>query len=355
MNHALTVTFDLSAVLACQGNGSSSSGRARSDPTHQHQKRPGPHLHSTSTHQSQGSGVVAVAAANAMPISPLSQYLPGPGGSSSVLMECESPGNQKGAPLYPSSTHHRQLHLLQAQQHQLFPAAAQQLQDAAQLRHAWSGGDIQPQERLSATYGHSQPQLHRHHSNPPSSESLDAAGPPHLRGSSRSVLAHSTLTHVTTAGQAVSARQLQPSSAPVMTIDLTSLHHTVGGANPGGATTAFAGVVSSSGVVGHHPSTLDATQTGSVNMQLTGFAEPPTAGSQFMCGGGTGGATPQQVMYMSPANFPYTTSTSTTATAANATLVSDSIVQGVPRTATERGEESPMVGVCIQQSPVASH
>ena len=137
-----------------------------------------------------------------------------------------------------------------------------------------------------------------------------------------------------------------------MTIDLTSLHHTVTGVNPGGVATAFAGVVSSSGITGHHPSTLDATQTGSVNMQLTGFAEP-TAGSQFMCGGGTSGATPQQVMYMSPANFPYTTSTTTAA--ANTTLVSDSIVQGVPRTATERGEESPMVGVCIQQSPVASH
>ncbi|KAI0238299.1 hypothetical protein LSAT2_011048 [Lamellibrachia satsuma] len=329
------------AVLSCQGNGSNNSGRARSDPTHQHQKRPGPHLHSTLTHQSQGS---SIALANAVPISP-HQYLPG--GSSSVLMECESPGNQKTAALYPSSTHHRQLQLLQ-QQHQMFATAQSQLQDA-QLRHAWSGGDIQPQERLSTTYGHSQPQLHRHHSNPPSSESLVEPGPPHLLGSSRSVLAHSTLTHAT-GGQTVTARQLQPSSAPVMTIDLTSLHHTVPGVHPGGVTTAF-GVVSSSGITGHHPqaSTLDATQTGSLNMQLT-------AGSQFVCGsGGTiGGTAPQQVVYMSPANFPYTSSTTTT-TAANTTLVSDSIVQGVPRTATERGEDSPMVGVCIQQSPVASH
>ena len=315
-------------ALSSQGNGSSSSTRARSDPTHQHQKRPGPHLHSTSTHQSQGSGVAM--AASAMPTSPQSQYVPG--STSSVLMECESPGSQKSGALYPASTHHRQLQLLQ-QQHQLFATAQTQLQDA-QLRHAWSGGDIQPHE--GASYRHSQPQLQRHHSNPPLNEDVTPA--PHMFASSRTAVPHAHGT-----GQAITAvRQLQPTSAPVMTIDLTSLHQTVPSTAHPAATTAF-GVVSSGG----HQGALDATQTGSLNMQLTGFAEPPGVGSQFVP---SGGAAP--VVYMSPANFPYATVATTTA---NATLVSDASVPGVPRTATDRGEESPMVGVCIQQSPVASH
>ncbi|CAH1796568.1 unnamed protein product [Owenia fusiformis] len=94
------------------------------------------------------------------------------------------------------------------------------------------------------------------------------------------------------------------------------------------------------------PATLDTTQTGSGNMQLTNYSHPSTGASHQY---------PQhpQPTYLAGANFqvPYSSYSSTSS---NPTFTEGSS-QSHTRTSSDRSEESPMVGVCVQQSPVASH
>ena len=85
----------------------------------------------------------------------------------------------------------------------------------------------------------------------------------------------------------------------------------------------------------HPPSSVETTQTGSLNMQLTGYQAPYNP------------YTPHTA-YIAGTNFPFTL----TSTTANTNLVAPEPQHS--RTA-DRSEESPMVGVCVQQSPVASH
>lgn len=86
----------------------------------------------------------------------------------------------------------------------------------------------------------------------------------------------------------------------------------------------------------HLHSNMDPPQlAGTVNMQLAGY---PAA--QFG---------PYQHNAWSAPGFPF----SLTSNNANLNLSETSSQRS--RTAAERGEDSPMVGVCVQQSPVASH
>ena len=83
---------------------------------------------------------------------------------------------------------------------------------------------------------------------------------------------------------------------------------------------------------------LDPPQIAGVNMQLPGY---PAQFGQF-------NPHPQPTWPGGGGTFPF----------ALATTVETSIPSHEPasqRTSTERGEESPMVGVVVQQSPVASH
>lgn len=111
-------------------------------------------------------------------------------------------------------------------------------------------------------------------------------------------------------------------------VDLSTLHH--GHSGPTGAS-----------LQGIEP------QLGSLSMQLGGYPSS-SAGPQYS-------QFPQQSW--PAANYPFTI------TQASATSVPQPLSEGsgppptAHRTAQEppRGEESPMMGVCVQQSPVASH
>ena len=117
-----------------------------------------------------------------------------------------------------------------------------------------------------------------------------------------------------------------PPHNAAMTIDLTSLPAVGLAAAPGSA--------------------VEASQTGSVNMQLAGYHPNPGGGP----GGGGGGG--QAFITAAGPTFPFTLSTTT----AGGLGPSEAGGSGHPgRTVADRGEESPMVGVCVQQSPVASH
>lgn len=80
---------------------------------------------------------------------------------------------------------------------------------------------------------------------------------------------------------------------------------------------------------------IDSSQLPSVNMAVAGYP------SQF-------GQYPQQTW--TAGGFPFSLTTN-----ASASLTSHETNNQHVRTAGERGDDSPMVGVCVQQSPVASH
>lgn len=80
---------------------------------------------------------------------------------------------------------------------------------------------------------------------------------------------------------------------------------------------------------------IDSSQLPSVNMHVPGYP------AQF-------GQYPQQAW--TAGGFPFSLSSS-----ANSSLTGHETNNQHVRTAAERGDDSPMVGVCVQQSPVASH
>ncbi len=107
---------------------------------------------------------------------------------------------------------------------------------------------------------------------------------------------------------------------------------------------------------GAFPTTTVAFPTGSldgpsvVNLQLAGYHPVTTGTTQYV-------AVPQQTFIATP-NFPFTIATATNAVAGSGNpLTTDSVQQsgGHHSRTTDRGEDSPMVGVCVQPSPVASH
>ena len=313
---------DLAWYLIIIAASSTGSGRARSDPTHQHHRH---HNHPHSHSSQQGA--------------PPMVGMGYPTANSTTSMECESPAVQ-------------QARLQEVYRHQ---------QSGGQLRQAWSGDVHTPHDRYGNSHSHahhghshSHPQLQRHHSHPP------AAAPPGVTPSSSSSSSSLSGQHqphghmggnhgsgmVAPIAQTLLAGNMEPIvvapptrqqhssalSSSAMTIDLSSLPAvTLGG--PTGA----------QGVV-------ESTQTGSVNMQLAGYhghAPPGGNPSQQPYVGGSGG----QTFIATGPSFPFTL-----ATTSGGNLVSaPEGVSGHSRTAGERGEESPMVGVCVQQSPVASH
>ena len=131
-------------------------------------------------------------------------------------------------------------------------------------------------------------------------------------------------------------------------VDLSTLQHHGHSATQVGV--VGVGVVGGGGLQGIEP------QLGSLSMQLGGYP-PPSSGqySQF----------PQQGW--PAANYPFTITQAAAASSSSSSSVPQPLAvahsEGAApppvvghRTAAEpRGEESPMVGVCVQQSPVASH
>ena len=268
---------------ASRQSGSGGSGRARSDPTHHHHHQSGGnsnHQQSQSAHHGPGGQTTVVT----VPSVPSNS---GYGSSTAVSMDCESPGSQQARML---------------QQQQLFARTAMNPQD---VRTTWSA-DV---HNLHSERGHREhgQQLGRHHSQP-------------ATGSHQTVAPIQPAPHVEPSPNTVISRpgHSAQSSAPI-TIDLTPTQ------------------VPAFPTLPVHTN-LEATHTGSVNMQLSGYQAAP----QFQ--------TAVPTSYTAP-NFPFTLTTTTTG---NPSLVSDPSTAH-QRTAGERGDESPMVGVCVQQSPVASH
>ncbi|XP_074652300.1 dual specificity tyrosine-phosphorylation-regulated kinase 1B-like isoform X2 [Tubulanus polymorphus] len=268
-----------------------SSGRARSDPTHQHHNHHHPHSHPL--HHSHGA-----------------QYL------THSVMDCESPAVARLQQMYPQPPH------------------------AITQPPAWAagaGGDAtsnhvrlsqqQPQPRVSH---HASPHVHVHHPPP---------------GLSQTSLMSSSSNHGNnnaTAATAVAVDLVnvqQTSSVPVQIHGsgqslLAPLHQTVDVAQAGSVAT-----------INVYP-TIAANFT-------TQFSS--TTQQTFIAGGGGGNATH---------GFPYalTGAPGSSASIGNANIV-DNTTGVAPattaaqrtRASSDRGDESPMVGVCVQQSPVASH
>lgn len=289
-------------IFAVSGGG---SNRARSDPTHQHHRHH-PHPHGAPPPGGSGGS---------------SQPLGGPGYSmmanSTMSMECESPG---------------------VQQARLQEMYRQQQQQAGGRSQVWQGGELHDRHGHHH-HGHAHPQLQRHHSHPPSTSAGSVPGTavpalPSHHGSHSGMVA--PIAQTLLAGNMEPIVVAPPTRSqqhnPTMTIDLTSLPATVG--------------------LGGGGAVVETSQTGSVNMQLSGYHNPPptqqpqnnqqtfvaTGATQTFIATGAG----------APGGFPF-------ALPSGGGTSSEGGGASHSRTVGERGEESPMVGVCVQQSPVASH
>ncbi|XP_064651559.1 dual specificity tyrosine-phosphorylation-regulated kinase 1A-like isoform X2 [Lineus longissimus] len=252
-----------------------SSGRARSDPTHQHNHHHLPAHHPHPMHHSHGA-----------------QYVP------TSAMDCESPNSQQQR--LQQMYHHQQ-------QHWITNIAAGDPPPGPHSRH--NNGATAPPP-ISHPHAHLHRPTHSHavpHSSPHQSHSSQTVGT--VLGSGD----HVTSRHVT-----------QPSSS--MAVDMSSMPPQQ--MQPHGM----------SAHLQHMHQSIDATQTGSMNMQLPAYQQT--------------GSYPQypQPFIASGHTFPYTLTATT-----QSNLVSQSDSSSQQRTRTASGEESPMVGVCVQQSPVASH
>ncbi|XP_067676238.1 dual specificity tyrosine-phosphorylation-regulated kinase 1B-like isoform X2 [Haliotis asinina] len=280
---------------------SQSSGRARSDPTHQHH----PHLHMQSSHSAAHHQVAHTGG--------------GGGGSGYTTMDCESPHHRPT--VVTTTAHHAAHHHPLAQQPSWTSAEVSQLHG----RHS------------NGSHSHSHSHQRHHHHSPSSSTSTTS-----LHQSGHSILSGTTGTsqqnlmlgtlYSDPERSSFSARtNFAPSGVPPP--ELSSATNIAGSGELGNVHTLH-----------HHPSgnSLEATQLGSVNMQLAGYPSSPGQYGQF-----------GQQAGWPPSAFPY----ALTSTAAPTSLTSHDPTGQHNRTggAGERGEESPMVGVCVQQSPVASH
>ncbi|XP_077985028.1 dual specificity tyrosine-phosphorylation-regulated kinase 1A-like isoform X2 [Glandiceps talaboti] len=201
----------------------------------------------------------------------------------------------------------------------------------------WGTGDTKTTSLVNtsvhpstSTHSHShRTRKHHHHHSPSSSSSSTLSSNPH--GQSQVVVCTEPST-------------LHNMSSTVQTIDQSGpiYYHQL---HP-----------PQSGVVYTHPpqhGQLDCTQTGSLNMQLGGYH-----GNQYQLHTSITHEPGQSTnLHIAPGyapapgvSFPYTI-------AQSGTTVGPSITaqQHTQRQTVERSDESPMIGVCVQQSPVASH
>ncbi|XP_070551677.1 dual specificity tyrosine-phosphorylation-regulated kinase 1A-like isoform X1 [Ptychodera flava] len=287
--------------------GASSGGRARSDPTQQHTQ-----VHSQGN---PGHHVTAV-------------------GANTSTMEYEAAAQQLQQQQQQQQHHHHQGHPPQAA-HQMWAAP---------------GGDVGTSHLNSSvvhpstsTHGHGHSHSHRsrkhhhHHQSPLASSSTS---------SSSSALSSNPHGH--------------PQPVLVPAADPSNLHavsSTIQSIDPGQIYYQQLHLhAPQPGVVYAQPPPhghLECTQTGSLNMQLGGYH-----GNQYQLHTSISHE-PSQTgnLHIAPAYAPAPGFALPYTIAQTATTVGQSIVTQQPtqRQAVERGEESPMVGVCVQQSPVASH
>ena len=282
--------------------GSSSSGRARSDPTHQHHSHL--HVHSHSAHQGTSHQ-----------------------GNPQYAMECESPQSQGQGK--PSSG-------IQGQGQPQHPGGGAgggggggQGHPTLYSQQSWPAAGPTDQSGVPGQVIHgSHSQTHRHHSHhhrhqsPPSLHSAPVPGT--LSGSSvSSASSHAGSGSIILGTGGGGFNEVRPGFPGVgqpqsgRTVDIL----------PAGHISGTHSINSNSG---------DPPQIGSVNMQLAGY---PAQYGQYPQPTWPGGS------------FPFNLAT----TVASSSLPGHEVTQQHTRTASERGEESPMVGVVVQQSPVASH
>lgn len=299
------------------------SGRARSDPTHQHHKHH--HHHHNHSHS---------AAQPTNTIQPL---------ASSTNMECESPASQQarlqqqvqqsgrhvwpgagsaGSELQSSSTGPggRQSGNGHSHHGSANSSVTSHLQQHGQIMHVGVGNN-------------GQPQLHRHHSHPPNSSvsPIISAGvgvtPSHptavvaSRGMIMELEPGMTGGHNSISTSRGSSQQSAPSGAgsstnSAMTADLMQMN-----------------------TPPHHiPAPTAVLAAPSHMVQLSAGLPLPT--TQYT-------AVPPQT-YIATPNFPFLPTTTSTV------FPAETVVSQHARTSSDRSEESPMVGVCVQQSPVAA-
>ena len=368
----LLLCNDESVGTVCfTSGGSGGSGRARSDPTHQHNQNHSHHQSHSAASQNQaggqprggagGGGHYTNADGSSGHFTNASSGSAAGSGAGSATMECDSPSASQSMRLVPSS-------------------------GQGAPRMGWSD------ERHSAHVQH----VPTHHPHPQQigrqlSNPIHPGGPVMLnpnQGTTLVALPTQTL-NLQAAAQTIAPQQVlitdspglqtllvQPSTtqhpgggdAPVqnpsrqsqnssvssstMTIDLTNLQHQAAVLNAAGL---HPGVVDPAQL-----HAVDATQVGSVNMQL-GFPAPQPQTTVTAHPGGTQyTALPQQTAFISAnptTSFPFTIA-GTTAVGGGTNLASSETSTSHGRAASERSsEESPMTGIVLtQQSPtVASH
>ncbi|XP_076438310.1 dual specificity tyrosine-phosphorylation-regulated kinase 1B-like [Babylonia areolata] len=281
--------------------GSTSSGRARSDPTHHHHHH-GQHTasaHATAhPHPVAGASMECESPSGHGPRGP-----PGPAhqGSRSQGAWGGDGGNGGGGSVHTGHqfTTHRGHHHLHQGGHLSGPLAAVQSSTTSLSSTSSSSSSALPGPQNLATPGHTYP--------PP-----DDASHPHPQ-------------RPTQKGGGGGAPLSAASSVPG---ELSSLHHHGHGSGGGRS------------LQGIEP------QLGSLSMQLGGYGQSSSGQySQF----------PQQGWPLGP-NYPFQTNPVSPQALVLAQEGGPSAPGGHSRTGAEpRGEESPMVGVCVQQSPVASH
>ncbi|KAK2170001.1 hypothetical protein LSH36_5g15059 [Paralvinella palmiformis] len=386
------------------GSSQCSSGRARSDPTHQHLTAVPSTGHLSVNHQHHP----AVASASQLSIN--QQLLSGTnhssGGCPGIItcmapvheqqtsMECDSPASQQAR----HQQHQAQLFLRQQIHGTDFSLVQPSWTDTPLEAHSSSSSSngrvsqgakdnlIKPHQQHELVSSGHPGQLHRHLSHPVAAAAAAAASPSsldllaqqkHMDGLSNNLihhpqrmnfLGHETHEHllVSETNPLASPSQsslitpsVQSSVPHAITIDPSTLHLTV--AHPSIQLQATPNLnlltpVSSqfappSDV--NFPTTIAAASTHpanaishAVNLQISANSYPAVITApnvQYT-------ALSQHTAFINP-TFPFALERDPNASA----LISEQKVRHHHRTGSERSDESPMVGVCMQQSPVASH
>ena len=362
---------ELNSLLFSAG-GSGGSGRARSDPTHQHNRNHSHHQSHSAASQNTaggqqprgggGAGHYTNADGSSGHYTTASSGSAAGSGAGSASMECDSPSASQSIRLVPSSgqgaprmgwsDEKHSAHAQHIPTHHPYPQ-----QMGRQLSNPAHTGPVM----LNPNQGTSLVAL------PTQTLNLQAAAQnlapqqvlitdsPGLQ----TLLVQATPASTQHPGSGDAplqnpSRQSQNSSvsSSTMTIDLTNLQHQAAVLNAAGL---HPGVVNPAQL-----HAVDATQVGSVNMQLGGFPQPQQQTTVTAHPGGTQyTALPQQAAFISTnpnTSFPFTIAGATTVGGTSLTSSETSTSHG--RAASERSsEESPMTGIVLtQQSPtVASH
>ena len=279
------------------------SGRARSDPTHQHNAR-----HVSSTNQTKSSHGTQNASSTSS-----SAYLSNAPGNA---MDCESPGNSGQHPRGGAGV---QMYMRPPQ-----PAAAPGWGNEVLYERLSGGSSSGSNNGGAGSAGGS----HRHHSSPaaPSLTPQGGAGVMPMSGS----LQAPPPTLLTSQGL--------PHSLYVDPNSSSAVHVSAGVAQPGGGGGGMQ-PVDMLGLQPHHgldPAVV--VNSSGLNMPMASYP------SQFTS------YNPQT--YITASGFPFALSGSGPGGIVTA---GNEAAPVVARTTADHGDESPMMGVCVQQSPVASH